>query len=71
MMETDRNWKTKAFIVGGVIGALAGVGAAYLLVQQAERKGEPLRIGTGEGVRLGLLVLGLMRQVGRLGDREA
>jgi hypothetical protein len=69
-MEQDTQWKTKALIVGGVIGALLGMGTAYLLAQKAEREGEPLKLGTGEGLRLGMLTLGMLRQVASLGERE-
>jgi len=68
-MEEDTRWKTKALFIGGLIGALLGVGTTYLLVKQADREGEPLHIGTGEGFRLGMLVLGMLRQVASLGDR--
>jgi hypothetical protein len=64
----DTQWKSKVLLIGGVIGALVGVGTTYLLVQQAERRGESLKIGTGEGLRLGMLVLGMLRQVSRLGE---
>jgi hypothetical protein len=67
-MDEDPNWKTKIFLFGGIIGALTGLGAAYLLVQQAERQGEQPRIGTGEGIKLGMGVLGLLRRVGELGQ---
>jgi hypothetical protein len=64
----DTQWKSKVLLIGGIIGALVGVGTTYLLVQQSERRGEALKIGTGEGLRLGMLVLGMLRQVSRLGD---
>lgn len=69
-MEQDTQWKIKALIMGGVIGALLGVGMAYLLSQKAEREGEPLKLSTGEGLRLGVLTLGMLRQVAGLGDKE-
>ena len=65
----DQQWKSKVLLIGGFIGAAVGVGTTYLLVKQAERKGEPLRLGTGEGLRLGMLVLGMLRQVSSLGDK--
>jgi hypothetical protein len=65
----DTQWKSKVLLLGGVIGALLGVGTTYLLVQQSERRGEPLKLGTGEGLRLGILVLGMLRQVASLGDK--
>ncbi len=40
-----------------------GVGIAYLLVQRAEEQGGEVRLSPGESVRLGLSLLGLLRQV--------
>ena len=65
-MEEQSDWKLKAVLLGGLLGALTGVGAALLLVQRAEREGQKPQVGTGEGIRLGLLLLGLLRQVGEL-----
>lgn len=62
------DWRTKALIIGAVLGAAAGAGAAYLFVQQAERAGNKPEITAGDGVRMALLVLGLLRQVAALGD---
>lgn len=66
-MENGSDWKSKTLIVGAVLGALSGLGAAYLLVQRAERRGEVPQLGAGEGIKIGLWVLGLLRQVGELG----
>lgn len=68
-MEQRGNWRVRAILIGGVVGALVGVGAASLLVQRAEREGAQPRVSPGEGVRLGLLVLGLLREIGELADR--
>jgi hypothetical protein len=67
-MDEGTGWKNKVLVLGGVLGGLVGVGAAYLLVQRAEREGTEVQLGTGEGIRLGLLVLTMLRQVSRLGD---
>jgi hypothetical protein len=69
-MEQDTRWKTKALVLGGLIGALLGMGTAYLLAQRAEHEGETLKLGTGEGIRLGMLVLGMLRQVASLGEKS-
>lgn len=65
---TSGNWKTQALVVGAVIGALVGAGAAYLLTQRAESNQERLRITAGDGVKLGVLIFGLLRQVAQLGE---
>lgn len=67
-MEEDTQWRTRVLIVGGLLGALIGLGASYLLIQRAEREGTQVKMGTGEGIRLGMLVLGMLRQIGRLGE---
>ena len=66
-MEEDRSWKTRTLLIGAVVGALTGLGVAFALVQRAEQQGEPITLNTGEGVRLGMGVLALIRQIGRLG----
>ncbi len=66
-VQRDASWKAKVLLIGGLLGALTGVGVAYLLTQRAEEEGE-LRLTPGEGVRLGLLLLGLLRQVSELGE---
>jgi len=75
MVEEDidqaaESWTTKAILVGAALGALVGAGAAYLLIQRAKREDGEVRITAGDGVKLGLLVLGLLRQVGQLGEGE-
>ncbi len=67
-MKTSQDWKTKTLLIGAAIGVLAGLGAAYLLVQRAEREGRQPELSAGEGIKLGLLVLGLLRQVAQLGE---
>jgi hypothetical protein len=69
-MDNDMqdNWKSKILLVGAGLGLLAGVGAAYMLIQRAEKEGAQPELSAGEGVKLGLLVLGLLRQVAQLGD---
>ena len=58
-------WRTKALIVGGVIGAAVGVAAAYMLVQRSEDD-QPPKMSVGEGVKLGVLVFGLLRSISNL-----
>lgn len=68
MEDSDQNYKTKALLIGALVGALVGISAAYLLIQRAEKEEGRLQVGTGEGIKLGLLVLGLLRQVAQLGE---
>ena len=63
----NSNWKVKALIIGGLVGALTGLGASYIMVQRSE---EPPEIGASDGIKLGLLLLGLVRAVGDLGSAK-
>lgn len=64
------NWKPKFLALGAVIGALTGLGAAFLMIQRAEKRGIKPAFSTKEGVSLGMLVLGLLRQVSQLGSGD-
>jgi ABC-type Mn2+/Zn2+ transport system permease subunit len=64
----DSSWKVKTLVVGTLIGALTGLGAAFLLTRRAEQKGEKVSISTGQGVKLGMLVVGLLRSILNLGE---
>lgn len=67
-METDSRQRATTLLVGGAVGALTGLAAAYLILRRAEQQKTPVRLEAGEGLRLGLLVLGLLRQVAALGE---
>jgi hypothetical protein len=72
---TGSNWKTTWMIVGGIAGALIGVGAAYLYIRsvEAEQGGvalAPRTVKPTAAVSVGLTVLGLLRQIASLGAEE-
>lgn len=69
-MTTTDSWRTKTLILGGVIGALIGVGTAYLLARTAEESGGgPPKISTGDAIKSAIGVVGLVRGIASLGDR--
>jgi hypothetical protein len=70
MVEMDTSWAGKVLVIGALVGALTGLGAAYLLIQRAKRIAEPPNLNASEGIKLGLLVFGLLRQVAMLGSGD-
>lgn len=57
-------------IVGGVVGALIGVGTAYLLARTAEESGGgPPKITTSDAIKSTIGIVGLVRGIASLGDR--
>ena len=63
----NSSWKAKALIIGSLVGALTGLGATYVMVQRSE---EPPEVGPTDGVKLGLLLLGVVRAGGDLGGQR-
>jgi hypothetical protein len=57
------DWRAKAYVVGGLVGAIVGIGAAYLYVNAAEAQEDTPDLKPGEAVGIGLAVLGLLRQI--------
>ena len=55
-------------LFGALIGAVTGVVAAILLTRRAEKNERDTAITTGEGLKLGVLVFGLLRAIASLGD---
>jgi len=68
--DGDNNWKVKTLLVGVVLGAATGLSAAYLLTKRAEQHGEALTISSGQGLKLGVLVAGLLRSILTLGEES-
>jgi hypothetical protein len=75
--------RTRALVVGGVAGAALGVAAAWLFIRSIEEEQEvlalegavegavaPRAIGVGPVVRLGVSILGVLRQIVDLGRGE-
>ncbi len=69
-MDERGDWKPKALLIGLAVGALTGLVGAWLLVRRAEASGSRPRLEAGEGLRIGVLVMGLLRQVAMIAEGE-
>ena len=69
-MESNESWKTKTFIIGAIIGTLTGLGAAYLIVQRAQAENTRPALTAGEGLKIGLGVMTLLRLVSDIGGMK-
>lgn len=61
---------SRIILGGALIGAITGLIAAVLLTRRAERIGSETALTTGEGMKLGVLVFGLLRAIASLGDEK-
>jgi len=68
-VNVELDWKVKALIIGGVVGAIAGVGAAYLYIRNIEEVGEDPKLGTKDALQLGVSLVSLVRQVASMGNK--
>jgi DMSO reductase anchor subunit len=62
--------RRKTIFFGVLIGAMTGLVAALLLDRRARQDANSTAITTGEGLQLGMMVVGLLRAISTLGDRE-
>lgn len=61
---------SKVLLFGALIGAATGLVAAMMLQRRAEKTGTEVTISTGEGVQLGVMIMGLLRAISALGDDD-
>ena len=62
--------KNRTLLVGALAGAMTGLIAAMLLTRRADEQGTELSFTTGDGMKLGVMVIGLLRAVASLGDEK-
>lgn len=62
--------RNKVLLIGALAGAATGLVAAMMLQRRAEKTGREISLSAGEGIQLGVLIMGLLRSVATLADRE-
>jgi hypothetical protein len=60
--------QNKVLLFGALIGAATGLAAAMILQRRAEKTGTEISLSTGEGIQLGVMIMGLLRAISSLGD---
>lgn len=64
------NNRTRILLIGALAGAVTGLVAAMLLNRRAEQEGSELALTTGDGMKLGVMVIGLLRAIASLGEEK-
>ena len=62
--------QNRVLLFGALIGAATGLAAAMILQRRAEKTGMDISLSTGEGIQLGVMIMGLLRQSRRWGMRS-
>jgi gas vesicle protein len=60
--------KSRIMLSGALGGAVIGLIAAMMLTRRAEKSNRETAITAGEGLKLGILVFGLLRAIASLTD---
>jgi len=60
--------QNRVLLFGALIGAATGLAAALILHRRAEKTGTEISLSTGEGIQLGVMIMGLLRAISSLGD---
>jgi gas vesicle protein len=62
--------RNRTLLLGALLGATTGLIAAMLLNRRAEEEGTELAITAGDGMKLGVMIIGLLRAIASLGDEN-
>jgi hypothetical protein len=62
--------QNRILFFGALIGAGTGLVAAMILQRRAEKTGTEISLSTGEGIQLGVMVMGLLRAISSLGEEK-
>ena len=62
--------RNRTLVFGALIGAATGLIAAMLLNRRVEKDEAGTALTAGEGMKLGVLVFGLLRAIASLGDEK-
>lgn len=67
--KNERSGSMLVYILGGIIGGLAGVFAAKLLIDRARDENKESLVNFREGAQIGALVLTFIRGIGKLAGK--
>lgn len=60
------DWKRKTYLFGGLIGLAFGILAALIIIQRSEKNEIQPKMTAGDGVKIGMGALGVLRLISDL-----
>ncbi|MEM8856938.1 MAG: hypothetical protein AAGD96_01370 [Chloroflexota bacterium] len=68
-VSQNNGWQNRFLVIGAILGALAGLLSAWMLVKSAERKHDgPPEISNADLLKSTVGVIGIIRAIASLGD---
>lgn len=62
-MITKPDWKTVTLTIGGAVGLITGLAAAYLIIKNREQNGEPLKLTKDQGAKIGMGIVSFLKMI--------
>ncbi len=62
-MRFNGDWRKQTYLIGAAAGLAIGILAALIIVQRAEKEETQPQLNAGDGVKIGLGVLGVLRLI--------
>lgn len=62
-MDQNPDRKRNTLLIGALLGALVGVAAANVLIEKSGEGEDETALTPAKGVKLGMLVLGMLRKI--------
>jgi hypothetical protein len=62
--------QNRTLLLGALLGAVTGLVAAMLLNRRAQEEGTEISLTAGDGMKLGVMVIGLLRAIASLGEER-
>jgi hypothetical protein len=69
-MPSKIDWKKQTYLIGALAGLAIGVLAALIIVQRSEKDEVQPKLNAGDGVKIGMGVLGVLRLISEMISRR-
>ncbi|MBP9675420.1 MAG: hypothetical protein KBD67_01655 [Anaerolineaceae bacterium] len=69
-MSQNTDGKAIKYLIGGAVGLLTGLAAAYLIINNEAKTGESLKLTSSNGAKIGLGIVTLLRLISDTGKKR-
>jgi len=69
-MPSNIDWKKQTYLIGALAGLAVGILAALIIIQRSEKDEIQPKLNAGDGVKIGMGVLGVLRLISEMITRR-